>query len=50
MAIDPETMEDTNLAEGPANPVFSNATMALEVGDDVWIGTFSGNRIGIAGK
>lgn len=50
VAIDPETMEDTNLAEGPANPVFSNATMALEVGDDVWIGTFSGNRIGIAGK
>jgi hypothetical protein len=47
LAIDPETMEYTTIAQGTANAAFSNATMALEVGDEVWIGTFAGDRIGI---
>ena len=46
--IDPKTMLATRLASGPANPEFSNATMALQVGDEVWIGSFSGDRIGVA--
>jgi hypothetical protein len=46
--IDPQTMADADLAEAQANPSFSNATMALEVGDEVWIGTFAGDRIGVA--
>jgi hypothetical protein len=46
-AIDPLTLEDTDIARGARNSKFSNATMALDVGDDVWIGTFSGDRIGI---
>ena len=45
--IDPNTMADANLAEARANPSFSNATMALVVGGEVWIGTFSGDRIGV---
>lgn len=45
-AIDPQSMEGRVIASGPANERFSNATMALPVGDDVWIGTFSGDRIG----
>ncbi len=45
--IDPQSMEDTNLAEAPANPDFSNATMALQVGDEIWIGSFSSDRIGV---
>jgi hypothetical protein len=45
LAIDPVTMEDTVLAETPANPAFSNATMVLTVDDRFWIGTFRGNRI-----
>lgn len=45
-AIDPASMSDTLLAEGQANPEFSNATMALELRDEIWIGTFSGDRIG----
>lgn len=44
--IDPETLQDSELVRGPANPDFSNATMALQVGNEVWIGTFSGDRIG----
>jgi hypothetical protein len=45
-AIDPQSMEGRDLATGPANEHFSNATMALPAGDEIWIGTFSGDRIG----
>ena len=45
--IDPESMVVTQVASGSPNPKFSNATMALQVGEEVWIGTFSGDRIGI---
>jgi hypothetical protein len=45
LAIDPATMQDEILLEAPANPSFSNATMILTVGDQFWIGTFSGDRI-----
>jgi len=44
-AIDPRTMADEVLARGPANPRFSNITMALPVGNQLWIGTFAGDRI-----
>ncbi len=46
MAIDPATMQDTLVADGPTNPAFSNATMVLSVGKQFWIGTFSGDRVG----
>lgn len=45
IAIDPATMQYTTLVSTAANPSFSNATMALLVGDRVWLGTFSGDRI-----
>ena len=44
---DPKTLAETKRWARPANPDFSNATMALEVGDEIWIGTFSGDRIGV---
>lgn len=44
-AIDPRTMDGQDLARGPANERFSNITMALPVGDELWIGTFAGDRI-----
>jgi sugar lactone lactonase YvrE len=44
--IDPQTMKGKVLASGPANPDFSNITMALPVGGELWIGTFAGDRIG----
>jgi hypothetical protein len=45
LAIDPTTMKDTVLAESPAIPTFSNATMVLAFDKQFWIGTFSGDRI-----
>jgi hypothetical protein len=45
MAIDPATMSDTVIAQTPATPIFSNATMVLTLDDQFWIGTFSGDRI-----
>jgi hypothetical protein len=45
LAIDPQTMRDTVLVETQANPVFSNATMILPVGDEIWIGSFSSDRV-----
>jgi hypothetical protein len=44
-AIDPKTMKDTVIAESPAIPTFSNATMVLAFDKQFWIGTFSGDRI-----
>lgn len=38
-------MQGTVLATGPANRQFSNITMALIVGRELWIGTFVGDRI-----
>jgi sugar lactone lactonase YvrE len=44
-SIDPQTMEGKDLVRSPAIEHFSNITMALPVGNDIWIGTFAGNRI-----
>ena len=44
-AVDPQTMEGTNLVESAAIQQFSNITVGLQVGDDIWIGTFAGDRI-----
>jgi hypothetical protein len=45
MAVDPQTMEVEELASGPAMETFSNITMALQVDDEIWIGTFAGDRV-----
>jgi len=45
LSIDPKTMKDTRVAESPAIPTFSNATMVLTFDRQFWIGTFSGDRI-----
>jgi hypothetical protein len=44
-AIDPQTMQGEDLVTGPAIETFSNITMALQVADEIWIGTFAGDRI-----
>jgi len=46
VAVDPQSMQVEVVATGPANAHFSNITMALPVGDELWIGTFGGDRIG----
>jgi hypothetical protein len=47
VALDAATLGHTVIAEGPRHTAFSNATMALEIGDEVFIGTFAGDRIAI---
>lgn len=44
-AIDPKSMVGKDIARGPANARFSNITMALPAGGELWIGTFAGDRI-----
>jgi hypothetical protein len=45
LAISPQSMQGEVLASGPANKNFSNVTMAVQVGSELWIGTFGGDRI-----
>jgi len=45
LAVDPQSMQDSVIASSPAHEHFSNITMALEVGTELWIGTFAGDRI-----
>lgn len=45
LAVDPQSMQSRILASGPANEHFSNITMGLPVGGELWIGTFAGDRI-----
>lgn len=45
--FDPISLKEIQRWRAGPNPAFSNATMAVKVGDDVWLGTFSGTRIGI---
>jgi hypothetical protein len=48
--IDTDTMADHPIVRSDVVSSFSNATMVLEVGDEAWIGTFSGDRIGVASQ
>lgn len=46
VAVNPVTMERTDLARTTeALPTFSNITLAVEAGGNLWIGTFGGDRI-----
>lgn len=44
-SIDPKTMESRDVVKSPAIERFSNITMGLQVGDEMWIGTFAGDRV-----
>lgn len=44
-SIDPQSMEGRALATSPAIEHFSNVTIGITVDDEVWIGTFLGDRI-----
>lgn len=43
--VDPETLEVEHLVEVPANEHFFTSTAALQVGDEVWIGSMRGDRV-----
>jgi hypothetical protein len=44
-SVDPQSMEGRALATSPAIEDFSNITIGITVGDEVWVGTFLGDRI-----
>lgn len=45
--IDPETLEVEQIYAQPANAAFRGGTVALEVGDELWVGSYTGDRIAI---
>ena len=45
--IDPETLEVEQIFAQPANAAFGGGTVALEVEDTLWVGSYRGDRIAI---
>jgi len=45
VAIDPKTMAVTELARGPATPAFTGTAMAVQVGNELWLGSFFADRL-----
>ncbi len=43
--IDPKTMAVTEIARGPATPAFTGTAMAVQVGSDLWLGSFNADRL-----
>jgi SMP-30/Gluconolactonase/LRE-like region len=43
--IDPKTMAVTELARGPATASFTGTSIAMRVGDDLWLGSFNADRL-----
>jgi len=43
--LNPQTMTVTPVLTEPGRPEFSNATVALQVGKTLWLGSFRGDRI-----
>ena len=45
--IDPKTLKVTEVLRRPAVPGFSGGTVAIEVGRQLWVGSYAGDRIAI---
>ena len=45
--IDPDTLDVRDVTSRENNDVFVGGTVAVEIGDDLWIGSFRGDRIAI---
>jgi hypothetical protein len=45
--INPETLKVTDVIREPASPAFGAGTVAVEVGNQIWVGSFRGDRIAI---
>ena len=45
--INPETMMVRDVIREPASPAFGAGTVAVEVGPQIWVGSFRGDRIAI---
>jgi hypothetical protein len=47
LMIDPDTLETEQIFQQAAMPGFQGGTVALEVGDEIWVGSYTGDRIAI---
>jgi sugar lactone lactonase YvrE len=45
--VDPAKLEARRIAGAPAGTALGGVSVALPAGDEIWIGTFSGDRVGI---
>lgn len=45
--IDPQTMKVTEIVKQPTTPAFAAGTVAVEIGNQLWVGSFRGDRIAI---
>ena len=45
LRFDPKTETIERLLEEPGSPVFGGASGAIVVGDEIWVGTFRGDRV-----
>lgn len=45
--IDPETLKITELINQPNTESFASGTVAIPIGNDLWVGSFRGDRIAI---
>ena len=45
--LDPQTMKLTPVLAEPGTDAFSDATVALQVGHEIWVGTYRGDRVAI---
>jgi hypothetical protein len=43
--VHPDTLEVTEILKRPNTPEFSNGTVAVQVGKELWVGTFRGDRL-----
>jgi DNA-binding beta-propeller fold protein YncE len=45
--INPQTMTVTEIVRQPTTPAFAAGTVAVEIGNQLWVGSFRGDRIAI---
>jgi len=43
--IHPDTLKVTEVLNLPNTPEFSNGTVTVQVGKELWVGTFRGDRL-----
>ncbi len=47
MKVDPKTLKTEEVLHDAGNPAFGGGTTGLKVGNEVWVGTFRGDRIAV---
>src|SRR5204862_2349715 len=45
--VDPKTLKVTEIIKHPNTPEFGSGTVAVEVGKEIWVGSFRGDRIAV---